>query len=804
MFKRILLFWLLLPFGASWANAQCDTTVFDVLRLELSPDDYWNEISWKVSAFNSNTTVFGTGACVSSDTVREEYCIPKGVCTRFRINDVYGDGIAPNGYYKLFLNDSLIYQNITGIYGYYEEFVFNCPPGSSCDGPIMITEGNHSTLPDGIQSWYDFTPAQNGIYELSTCDTTNLCATKIWVYEGACQQITVTENNLGTLFYSENGCSDSSSLAIANLYLAGGHTYHLRIGYASGNCNGAPINFSLSFAGEITGCTDTTACNFNPLATISGDCIYPGDPDCPEGPDLVVLEEPLLNTLSLGSINSVDACYIAEGCLQGFGQRTLIEFTTHIQNIGLTDYFIGETPNDPNTSTDQFVWDPCHNHWHYRGYAEYVLFDAAGNGVPVGSKNGFCVLDLECFNGGDGKYSCNNMGISAGCGDIYDKGLPCQWIDITDLAPGSYTMVVRVNWDQSPDKAGHYEKSYANNWAQACFSLSYDLDGNPDVEFVSDCPAYVDCTGEPFGNATQDCEGVCAGPALIGDWDKSLVREMTDVDAYLNAALTDTAAVYNCRELYNDGHYDVYDAALLQECVLYENDPQHWGTRFACSFPTGSANPNELVFFQAGNLDTLGKTFDVKIVNPTSKILGYEIEIAGLVIDSVENMMPGFQAVYGRHNNRITALSRTEAPVNKNFLPTDLLRIHYSALTSNMVCIDSVIAAVDENYIKSNAQIDEPSCVEVIVSGSNEPFNGAIKMMLLPNPAMDRTTLYYTNPRGLKSDIEISDMHGRIVRKYVGLRDNELPIPRSGLPSGIYTIKVSNEDGSAVARMMWQ
>jgi hypothetical protein len=76
--------------------------------------------------------------------------------------------------------------------------------------------------------------------------------------------------------------------------------------------------------------------------------------------------------------------------------------------------------------------------------------------------------------------------------------------------------------------------------------------------------------------------------------------------------------------------------------------------------------------------------------------------------------------------------------------------------------------------------------------------------MLLPNPALDQTTLYYTNPRNLKSTIEISDMQGRLFRTYVGLRDNELPIPRSGMPSGIYQIKVTNEEGTAVGRIIWQ
>jgi hypothetical protein len=53
-----------------------------------------------------------------------------------------------------------------------------------------------------------------------------------------------------------------------------------------------------------------------------------------------------------------------------------------------------------------------------------LLYDQLGNPMPqIGFKNGFCVLDLECSGGGTAKYGCGNMGITAGCGDIYSSGL---------------------------------------------------------------------------------------------------------------------------------------------------------------------------------------------------------------------------------------------------------------------------------------------------------------------------------------------------------------------------------------------
>ena len=63
-------------------------------------------------------------------------------------------------------------------------------------------------------------------------------------------------------------------------------------------------------------------------------------------------------------------------------------------------------------------------------------------------------MDLECSDGGTGQYGCSNMGISALCGDIYGSGLSCQWIDVTDVADGTYFLIVRANWDFIPDALG--------------------------------------------------------------------------------------------------------------------------------------------------------------------------------------------------------------------------------------------------------------------------------------------------------------------------------------------------------------
>lgn len=101
-----------------------------------------------------------------------------------------------------------------------------------------------------------------------------------------------------------------------------------------------------------------------------------------------------------------------------------------------------------------------HNHWHINEMVRFDMWGAAGN--LRGSKIGFCFLDTDPYDfslpgassspfyGGGG---CGNtpaalairMGMSIGWGDKYGWFLPMQWVDITDLPAGSYTVRARVD-----------------------------------------------------------------------------------------------------------------------------------------------------------------------------------------------------------------------------------------------------------------------------------------------------------------------------------------------------------------------
>lgn len=175
----------------------------------------------------------------------------------------------------------------------------------------------------------------------------------------------------------------------------------------------------------------------------------------PALPDMVLVESLMTDTIRVQDVNfDANACELMEGCIGAPGSRRLLRFATVTANMGTGDLYFGPPELNP-----LFEYSACHGHYHFSGYADYEIVD--GNGVVVsGHKQAFCLLDtLRITPDAPGPYyTCENQGIGAGWADTYANFLPCQWVDITDVAPGAYTLRVRIN----PTMAFE-ESDYSNN-----------------------------------------------------------------------------------------------------------------------------------------------------------------------------------------------------------------------------------------------------------------------------------------------------------------------------------------------------
>ena len=770
--QTIVIFWLSL-FSFNTFHAQCNSGEVEVI-VSITPDNYPNEISWNIK--DASNVIVANGLAAGATI-----CLPDNVCYTFTILDSFGDGICcayGAGSYSVSLNGNTVASG--GNYTTSEVTTFNCPPGTSCGSALVVTDGNHNAPVS--DTWYTFTPTVAGMYDITTCNAANTCDTKIWIYQ-TCSGLIWDNSNNSTLYYDDNngGCGLQAAITAA---LVPTETYIIRIGSNNGACGTSPIEWAINYNGPITGCMDPNACNYNPLATVSaGQCYYWPDLNCPGGPDLVILQDEIENSMYLSTVVAgAGDCRVAENCLTGYGTRTVLRFTTWIKNIGDVDYFVGNPSNNP----DQFSFINCHNHAHYEGYAEYILFRNNGNPIPIGFKNGFCVMDLECSDGGTAKFGCSNMGITAQCGDIYNAGLECQWIDITDVDPGDYIFAVRINWDQSPDALGRPETDYTNNWAQVCLTIT-DNNGVKGFTIDSNCSDYIDCQGTPFGSTVVDCDGDCGGSRVAGDLDLDNLHHTTDVDLYVTEILANTIAVHECTDLNDDGIISVWDAALVEECY-YNGTPYN----NACVFPHGITSPFGVSHLMIQDVNLAQNYIDIHIQNPNNFIKGFEFNISGVTIQNVLPMyninnftvLPQFNS-----SGKIIGISTlNNNHLQKNTNPEPFLRVYYSALTGTEVCISDIVHFVNKDYhaididtIGGCRQVQFTSVDETIASNY---------LFLAPNPAKD---IVFIDAMVTEEDatIEITNAIGQVIQTIkVEGNKSKIELNIENYSTGVYFVKL--------------
>jgi hypothetical protein len=178
-------------------------------------------------------------------------------------------------------------------------------------------------------------------------------------------------------------------------------------------------------------------------------------------PDLTVWAPSITPLITLESISGTN-CDVVEGLVRA-GCRRLLRFATEVRNIGESDLNLGSPVNNPN-----FTFAPCHMHYHFADYAEYRLLQF---GLPLisGRKTGFCVEDVSRFDATANpttRFTCAFQGAQRGWVDLYTGAVSGQWLDITELAPGVYTLELEVN----PGRV-IAESDYSNNKAQVSVTV---------------------------------------------------------------------------------------------------------------------------------------------------------------------------------------------------------------------------------------------------------------------------------------------------------------------------------------------
>ncbi|MFN3197285.1 MAG: lysyl oxidase family protein [Bradymonadia bacterium] len=260
--------------------------------------------------------------------------------------------------------------------------------------------------------------------------------------------------------------------------MRGGLAVEDECGACTGGATGQVANADMDCNGVCFGEAYEDVCG----VCVGGDTgLEPSDAEaCPQGPDLLIDQPYLANTAGIEYLDVEDQCLVNERCVRGTGRRKILRFGTRIANVGNEDLQLGT----PDAGLDFWYWDECHGHFHFEAYARYDLVNVeTGELLPIGSKNGFSVIDIGVYDpeiavDGCVGYNGRNQGITAGCQDTYSRNLQCQWIDITDVPDGTYDLVVTTN---PCDEL--YELDYTNNSGRARVTITGDdLDVVPNDE----------------------------------------------------------------------------------------------------------------------------------------------------------------------------------------------------------------------------------------------------------------------------------------------------------------------------------
>ena len=228
-----------------------------------------------------------------------------------------------------------------------------------------------------------------------------------------------------------------------------------------------------------------------------------------------------------GAIPDLSMAPLSDYQVQWVNGRKLLRFTAMMVNVGsgnfevhghrestsepmIVDQIIRETANHgsavvqriPTNAHGKWSGDG-HNHWHVQEMMRYDLWGGAG--TYRGAKVGFCFLDSDPYDlglpGESGPYYrgswcqftpsalSNRMGISIGWGDEYEWFLAWQWVDITGIPNGDYTVRAKVD-----PNSFFLEEVEDNN----CWFTRIRISGNSVTALAADDVCVDDWSGSPF------------------------------------------------------------------------------------------------------------------------------------------------------------------------------------------------------------------------------------------------------------------------------------------------------------------
>lgn len=222
------------------------------------------------------------------------------------------------------------------------------------------------------------------------------------------------------------------------------------------------------------------------------------------GIDLVVVPESLRASVVTRSFSDQD-CEVLDGCTTP-GNNRLLSISFNVANRGTKDLVLGNPEESPYG-----IERSCSRNKVFYGLHRYVLKNSKGQVVKFTEPAEHCLRDDRRENskaGTNQTYTCSGVqGLQAGW--LYESLalLPCHFLDVSDVASGTYTLEVVTD----PNNL-ILESNETNNTAKVTVTIAADCSTPPPNDLRANA---IELTG-PIAAATGNSECATVEPGELG------------------------------------------------------------------------------------------------------------------------------------------------------------------------------------------------------------------------------------------------------------------------------------------------
>jgi hypothetical protein len=264
----------------------------------------------------------------------------------------------------------------------------------------------------------------------------------------------------------------------------------------------------------------------------------------------------------------------------------------------------------------------------------------------------------------------------------------------------------------------------------------------------------------------------------------------------------------SCIDVSGNCFESIYDAELVKWCSKYSYTLYPGASpQYNCNFPRNVTNPNELTNLEIVNVNLAGGYLDVNISNPNADIMAFQFNISGVYIQNVVSLVnPTDFPVDLRFNantNAIFGISMVDSAIKRAVNPQGLVRVYFSGVGQNWICISEIVDIVNANGERTTATI-AGSCFAATITNVIEKEN-LLYFHLIPNPAQENVTIMLQNPSGKSMTASVFDYAGRTVKEMnIPANQTKVNIALDDMSSGIYFVKINNDSFYRVEKLVKQ